>query len=307
MARSRAALLGLLLPAALIAGCEDCSKGGSSGGDGASAPEAAAASASGAVSDDGGVLNVTPLPAASVAAMVNPEKLPPYAGPTGSVEGTIKVTGDPSPPMQADFSRCPAAALTYGAKFREGPDRTLADAVVVVTGYRGFYVPEKNEAKETVIEDCAYKARTVTMTFGQRLEVKNVSNDFWTPVLEPGLNMVLMMATPKGDPSKIYPKKPGHYLLLDRDRKYSVVDVYAFLHPLHAATDAYGHYRIDGIPVGKLTVSTTHPQVDDTAEKLIDIQAGVVTKVDFVLKNVNRDAGPPSDAGPDAPYHPTLR
>lgn len=297
-------LVALLVPAALLAGCEDCGKGGSAAADAAAPPSSAAATASAA--EDASVLNVTPLPAASVAAMVNPEKLPAYSGPTGSVEGTITVKGDPSPPMPADFSRCQAASLTYGKKFREGPDRTLADAVVVVTGYRGFYIPEKSEAKETVIEDCAYKARTVTMTFGQRLEVKNVSNDFWTPVLEPGTNMVLMMATPKGDPSKIYPKKPGHYLLLDRDRKYSVVDVYAFLHPLHAATDTYGHYRIDGIPVGKLTVSTTHPQIDDTAERLIDIQAGVVTKVDFVLENVNRDAGP-KDAGPDAPFHPTLR
>jgi len=148
------------------------------------------------------------------------------------------------------------------------------------------------------------------MTFGQRIEVKNLSRDFWTPVLEPGTNMVLMMAPPNGgDPAKIYPKKPGHYVLLDRDRKYAVVDVYTFLHPLHASTDTAGHFRIDGLPVGKLKLSTMHPQIaESTAEQEITVEAGVVQKVDLVLKNVNRDAGA-ADAGPasDAGYRPPVR
>jgi hypothetical protein len=248
--------------------------------------------------------------------MVNPEKLPPYAGPTGSIEGTISVTGDPALPLERDFGRCPDGEKIYGRAFREGPKvgdkgaRALADAVVVVTGYHGFFIPEKHEAKELRIEGCGYTTRTATMTFGQRIEVKNLSRDFWTPVLEPGTNMVLMMAPPNGgDPAKIYPKKPGHYLLLDRDRKYAVVDVYTFLHPLHASTDTAGHFRIDGLPVGKLKLSTMHPQIaDSTAEQEITVEAGVVQKVDLTLKNVNRDAGAPVDAGaPDAPYRPPVR
>ena len=260
-------------------------------------------------------MNVSPVPTAAVADMVNPDKLPPYAGPTGSVEGTISVVGDPAPVVAGDFTRCPDASSTWGHAFREGPPngatgargpRAVGDAIVVVTGYRGFFVPEKQEAKEIRIDGCAYTTRTATMTFGQRLEVKNVSKDFWTPVLEPGTNMVLMMATPNGDPAKLYPKKPGHYLLLDRDRKYVVVDVYAFLHPLHASTDVVGHYRIDGLPVGKVTVSTTHPQIDANAETQLTVEAGVVHKVDLVLRNVNKDAGPPADLKDAGAAHPTI-
>lgn len=289
---------------AALAGCEDCSKGGGAAGDAAVAVDAAAG--------DGGVMNVTPVPTAAVMDLVNPEKLPPYAGPTGSVEGTVSVVGDPPPVVAGDFSKCPDAERTWGHAFREGPPigekgspermaaggaRALADAIVVVTGYRGFFLPEKQEAKEVRIEGCAYTTRTATMTFGQRIEVKNLSKDFWTPVLEPGTNMVLMMATPHGDPAKIYPKKPGHYLLTDRDRKYAVVDVYAFLHPLHTSTDVVGHYRIDGLPVGKVKISTTHPQIDANAETELTVQEGIVQKVDLVLKNVNKDAGAPLDAG----------
>ena len=170
--------------------------------------------------------------------------------------------------------------------------------MVVITGYKGFYVPETQEAKEIRIEGCGFTTRTLTMTFGERLEVKNLSKDFWTPVLEPGPNLVLMMATPGGDPAKIYPKKPGHYVLSDRDRKYAKVDVYAFLHPLHTASSPTGFYRIDGVPVGKLRVSTTHSQIDSNAEADVTITAGVVHKVDLVLKNVNKEAGasPPVDA-----------
>ncbi|HSO40944.1 MAG TPA: hypothetical protein VLT33_50805 [Labilithrix sp.] len=305
----RGVVVATLLSAATGAGCADCSKGG-----GEPAPDAANAAATmDAEAREAGVINVTPVPTAAVMDMLNPEKLPPYAGPTGSVEGTITVTGDHPFPATGDFSKCLDAEKAWGRAFREGPPvgdkgaRALADAVVVVTGYHGFFVPEKAEAKEVRIEGCAYTSLTATMTFGQRIEVKNLSTTFWTPMLEPGANLVMMMATPNGDPAKIYPKKPGHYLLMDRDRKYAVVDVYTFLHPLHASTDLLGHYRIDGLPVGKLTVSTMHPRIGTTAESELVVQAGVVAKVDLNLKNVNKDAGAPLEAGADSGvFHPVL-
>ncbi|MDB4944105.1 MAG: hypothetical protein JWP97_3639 [Labilithrix sp.] len=261
---------------------------------------------------DAGVLNVTPLPAASIAQMVNPEGLPAYRGPTGSIEGTITVTGEPPADVPGPFGTCNGAARIYGKTFREGPmpgapskdrPRPLADAVVVVTGYAGYFVPEKREAATARIEGCGYTARTVTMTFGQRLEVKNVSREFWTPELEPAMGGVLMMAPPSGDPTKIYPKKPGHYLLVDHDRKYVKVDLYTFLHPLHAVTDAWGHYRIDGLPVGaKLKVSTMHPHIEGAAAGAdITVEADVVKTVDLALKNASKGGGAPAPSAAPTP------
>ena len=313
--------LAALTSTALLAGCEDCNKGGSAGGNAGDAATTTDEGGSGrplpvrspentSTRPDGGTLNATPVPTASVAAMVNPDKLPEYRGPTGSIEGTITVTGDPAPVTSADFSRCPDAQKTWGHAFREGPPgpngaRPLGDAIVVVTGYKGYYLPETQEAKEVRIEGCATTTRTLTLTYGQRIEVKNLSKDFWTPMLEPGPNIVLMMATPNGDPAKIYPRKPGHFLLSDRDRKYAVIDVYAFLHPLHAASSVTGFYRIDGVPVGKLKVSSTHAHIESNAEADVTVAAGVVHKVDLVLKNVNVEAGAPS--APDAAAAPPLR
>ncbi len=284
----------------LLAGCDACEKQNavSRSEDATSAPEADVGIR------DGGVVNTLPLPTASVTRLLNPDGLPAYTGPTGSVEGTVRVVGDRAPPIASDFSRCPEAARTWGRAFREGTDagaRTLADAIVVVTGYRGFFLPEARDAREVRIDGCAYTTRTATMTFGQALDVRNVSKDFWTPVLEPGKNMVLRMATPNGDPVRLYPKEPGHYLLLDRDRKYAVVDVYAFLHPLHTATDTSGHYRIDGLPLGKVKVSATHPRLGTSSESELVVQAGVVSRVDFELSYAEPDAGASVDAGPRRP------
>jgi hypothetical protein len=295
---SAASLLVTLLPLVTLPGCQR-NPGSNTTSSSDAAPSATAVA-------DAEALNVLPIPAASVAKMVNPDGLPAYAGPTGSVEGTITVVGDPAPSVSASFSMCPEAEKSHGHAFREGvpakpgDPRWLADAVVAVTGYGKFFIPEKAEAKTVEIRGCSLTTRTVTMTFGQRLEVKNLTRDFWTPKLEPAQSSVLMMATPGGDPVKLYPKKPGHYRLVDHDRKYAVEDLYAFLHPLHTSTAIGGTYRIDGVPVGKVTVNTSHPQIPDaTASRDVTIREGVVTHVDLTLSYKAPDAGAP--ASDDAP------
>lgn len=263
---------------------------------------------------DAAPINVTTLPIASVQRVVNPDKLPAYTGPTGSVEGTIRVDGVPAASLglsPASFAQCPAGEAFYSKAFREGtpatPDgpRWLGDAIVVVQGYSGFFVPAKDEATTVTVEGCGFKTRTITMTFGQRLEIKNLTKEYWSPELEPApITSALMMATPGGDPVKLYPKQPGRYHVRDHDRKFAVADVFVLQYPLHAVTDGTGHYRIDGIPVGKRKVNATHPYIPDVAAvKEIEIREGVVTPLDLMLHNKPAPALP--DAGkPDAiaPY-----
>lgn len=285
-----------------LTGCDGCSK-----------PQLSVADAAPVATTvpDAAPINASPIPTASIAKMVNPENLPAYAGPTGSVEGTITVTGDPAAATPADFSRCPDASKTYGHAFREGEPKTpsgprwLADAVVAVTGYSGYYVQEKDEAEEVTINGCSYDRRTVTMTVGQRVEVKNLTKEFWTPKLEPNQSPLTMMATPNGDAVKLYPKQPGHYLLIDHDRKWAVADLYAFRHSLHTSSKLGGNYRIDGVPVGKLTINVMHPKIAGAqASESVEIKDGVVSHVDLQLANTSPpDAGQPVDAGPQPRLH----
>ena len=259
---------------------------------------------------DGGVLNATTVPTAYVQKGVNPNNLPVYNGPTGSVEGIVRKYGPPAPKLglsSATFVGCPSAEAEYGTAFRESePDpsgkRQLFDAVVLVTGYNGFIVPEKDEAELVEIRNCGYTRRTVVMTFGQRLEVKNLTTEFWVPELDPKSPGAMMMATPNGDAVKLYPKQPGRYHLIDHDRKYVIDDLLVVQQPLHAVTDSNGHYRIDGIPVGKMTVSVRHPQIPDSvASSEVDIREGTVAQMDLTMTYAPPT---PRDAGTDSGFVP---
>jgi hypothetical protein len=279
--------LGVSLSAA---GCHETKKG--------AAPEdAAPADSSAAATAPSGPMNATPLPSALIAEGTGANRLPPYSGPTGSVEGTVFVTGDAPPDVPSDFSKCPAAARTYGKLFREGrPNadgaRPLGDALVGVIGYKDFYVPEKREAKLAIIQDCAFTQRTIDLTFGQRLDVENKMDTLFAPSLVGANTPALMVATPHGDAVHLYPHKPGYYRMVDRlDATPPHADVYVLPHPLHAVTDLNGHFRIDGVPLGKLTVFTRLAAIGETGKE-VEILNGVVTRMDLTLTyEPHRDAG----------------
>jgi hypothetical protein len=272
-----------------LAACGDCGKPSGAPKD-ADVPEVYS------IKVPGDAAAAMPMPSANTEAMLNPDNLPVYDGPTGSVEGNVYVTGDPPVPTPADFSRCPEAAAIWGQSFREGAPNAkgqhpLGDAIVAVTGYKGF-VKDKDESRRITIRGCGYEQRTASITLGQHVEVANESKDFWTPVLEPGGNRVMRMVPPKGDPIPLFPKKAGRYMILDRDYRHVVVDLFVFLHPLHTVTNLEGHYRLDGIPVGKVKVGTMHPRFDGETTVDLDVKPGVVNHVDLVLKHVHKDAGP---------------
>lgn len=292
----------LLVPAALLAfgaGCKgspsptpaDDGANGSGGG-----TTMVAASASVAPSSSAAQMGA---PSASVAAFVNPAQLPPYEGPTGSVEGTLTITGDASPNIGADqdFSKCPAAANLSAKLFREGAavagGRALADAIVAVTGYSGYYVPERAPVRRTTIDGCAMSERVIAMTMGQQLEVLNKSKELWAPMIEQAQLPALMVAPPGGDAVKLYPPHPGHFTIADKmGHPWAKADLWVLMQPLHAVTDLDGHYRIDGVPVGALTVSARLTNISQETSKPVTIAAGVVQKVDLTLTySAKGDAG----------------
>ncbi len=284
-----------------------CSRGKGAAPDaGAAAASSGAAAASAApqpAADD------FPIPRESVELVLNPSRLPPYDGPTGSVEGTVYVTGPAAPDVHVDTAKCPAAIDTYGKLFRTGParpdgSRPLADAVVVIVGYAG-YVREREDAKRVTIGPrCAYPARTITMTFGQRLEVASQSTQLFIPVIEQdGLTAMNRVAPPleKGDPVKLYPRKAAYFTLTDNMEPFVHEDLYVFRHPLHAVTDLDGHYRIDGIPVGNAKVGAHSPGAAADAQAPVEVADGIVQRVDLTVTYAPK---PPKrvDAGRPEPW-----
>ena len=71
--------------------------------------------------------------------------------------------------------------------------------MVAVTGYEG-YIPADGDVYPISIRGCAYDRRTLVLTYGQRIEVKNreVKQSF-LPLLDGSSMPAQLIAMPKGD------------------------------------------------------------------------------------------------------------
>ena len=288
-----------LASAAAVAALLGCGHREPSNAESSPASSALAASAEAAAPSASAQETSSPIPKAVIEAVLNPNHLPAYSGPTGSVEGTVYVTGPQSPDVRVDTAQCPAAMDMYGKQFREGTPaspsgpRPVADAVVMVVGYSGYYLPEPKPSKLIKISpNCAYPSRSITLTFGQRLDVANQSKIPFAPTIEGDPSPAVMMTAPSeaGDPIRLYPRRPGHSAMGDLLQPFVHEDLYILRQPLHTTSALDGHYRLDGLPLGKLEVRVQHAGVGSEAAASVDVVAGVVQKVDLTLQYVPRSA-----------------
>jgi hypothetical protein len=248
------------------------------------------------------------IPPASIEAVVNPMHLPTYAGPTGTLEGTVWVRGPAAPLTPGlDVHSCPAALDTYGHLFREGPARAdgarpLADAIVVVTGYSGFYLPDHREAELVSIgRRCGYPRRAIAVTFGVPIRIANESRIPFAPYLEGAPVFAVNIAAPEqhGPPITLLPFRADHYALRDQLQPFVSGDVYVLRQPLHAVSDDGGRFRIEGVPAQKLQVAAQSSVFAGADLKAVDVPAGRVADVELVLTYAPVDAG--TTRPPEAP------
>lgn len=254
----------------------------------ASAPAASAAAAASASAAPVDVVVGVPYPADKIARVVNPRNEPRYTGPTGTLRGTIRIKGDPPPDVAVKLPRgkCRGeAAATHGKLFRVGQGGALADALVAVTGYRG-YVPPREEAVKLTISGCSFARRTVAATYGQRIEVSNLDKiESYMPFLQGAPVKAILVAIPGGDSVKLYPHEPGHYLIRDQlPNQHLTADVYALKFSTHDISGLDGKYEITGIPVGPVAVNAMLPATAKPAkEERIEIKEGDNNTVDLTI------------------------
>lgn len=242
-----------------------------------------------------------PLPAASVENVINPNHRPAFSGPTGSVQGVIRLKGDEAPEEQFKYSApCTGAAATYGKLFREGPGRVAPDVLVAASEYDG-YVPATEPAVKVTVKDCAYDRRTYVLTFGQRIEVANEdTGQSYLPFLAGTTSPAHMVLPPKGQgsPIKLYPLDIGRFLMVDEmNRPWMKADIYVLKYSTTTISGLDGKYRIDRLPVGKVKVSAMLPAADLTRTVEATVQEGQAATVDFVLE-YKRPAPAPSASAP---------
>jgi hypothetical protein len=237
------------------------------------------------VVDAGPLASGIPVPLSKVQGEINRDGRAPYSGPSGAVEGTVRVSGDAAPDTQLDIPKaCADAVAMYKKLFREGPGRTVADALVGVTEYDGF-IPAKTDVVPVAIHGCAFDRRTIALTYGQRIEVKN--DDPSEPYLPDLLGAKLpakLLALPRGDAVRLYPLEVGQYLLAElMGKSWMKADVYVVRFSTHAVTGLDGRYRVEGLPAGDVKVSAFLPEIGKTVNHQVVVKAGATTKVDFVL------------------------
>lgn len=224
---------------------------------------------------------------AKVSQVVNPKEQKAYDGPTATVRGVVKATGDASvdrPELVAKIGpECAQAKPFFAPALREGPGRTLADALVTVTGYDG-YVPPAAEKVKVEAEGCTFGTRTIALTFGQKLEITSKDKYSYVPDLIGQKMASQLVATPFGKGSaEIYPAEPGGYLLIDNLRLYSAAELLVLKYATHDVTRLDGRFEIARIPPGKVTVSAFLPATGATSEKQVELKAGQVLDLEFEL------------------------
>lgn len=232
-------------------------------------------------------LLATPVPQADIDKVINPKGLTPYAGPTGTISGVVKVTGD-APVEHADVLRAiapdcgPFASATYGKTPREGADRTAADVLVAVTGYDAF-VPAKGAERVVRGSGCAWEARTIALMFGQTLRIGAGDNRAYVPDLLGQRMPAQLFAMPGAEPVSLPPRKPGRFTLVDSMRLYSKADVFVVPYPTFAVTGTDGKFEISGVPVGKVKVNALLPATMAVAEQEVTVKAGETVELAFSL------------------------
>jgi hypothetical protein len=278
---------------ALLSGCQEASEKGTSapaagaGGTGAGGASAAAAGAAGQPSLEEVAELARQQQAEAVAKATNPTGLPRYSGPVGSVRGRVLLTGDPAPiqPEQSaelPVQGCPRAQQLYTKLFRQGPDGSLADALVTVTEYKGFLAPE-GDAVRVRAEGCAWSSRTIALTFGQRLEVENMDSQPYIPSLLGAPTPALRIAMPHGPTVPLFFPRPGHFALLETTRDYMRAEVFVLPFPTARVTELDGRFSFDALPVGDARVTAYLPAIGKTVDQRVMIEAGKTLDLTLTL------------------------
>ncbi len=209
--------------------------------------------------------------------VVNSGKLPVYDGPFATLRGTVTVSGDEAP-LQEDVlkgipAECTRARVVYERLFREGMKRSAPDALVSAIGYE-VYVPVAEDTVTVEARGCAWQARTVALTFGQRLEVVSRDERNYLPMLIGNRDPASFVAIANGKPISIFPKSPGRYLLSEGTRPYMSSEVFVLKYPTVTVSGLDGKFTLNRVPPGKLTITAFLPALLQKVDTVLEVRAG---------------------------------
>lgn len=229
-----------------------------------------------------------PMSDEAIQAIVNKSKATEYTGPTGAVEGTIFVKGDP--PIDREFVKLPAgcedAPKIHAPIYRAGAKHELADTLVAAIGYAGFVRPSRQD-KVVTIKNCSIEPTVIDLSLGQRLMVGNDDKMPYMPQLPGKAPPVRRLSLQGQSPVPMFLTYPGAYgmtWLAGALPGSDVPSVLVFVLPnaIHTVTQLDGKFRLTGIPVGKVRITASHFGMDE-AFKDLEVKADAETKLELTL------------------------
>ncbi len=172
----------------------------------------------------------------------------------------------------------------HGAPLRVAEGGWLIDALVAVTEYEGF-VPAASDTVKLVGKDCHWGRQTLSMTYGQRLEVRSGDHRTYIPELIPSRLKVVFVAAPARDAVRLTPEKPQSYRLRDGAHPYAELALFVLPYSTHTVTGADGRFEIGRLPPGKAKVSALLPPTMEAVTEEVTVVAGETVTVELVIEH----------------------
>jgi hypothetical protein len=263
----------------------------------------------------GGKDTQPPVGAGGAPAKSEPEKAAPPApvATTAIVEGSVRLAGGtelPSYPSERMEKKvlehtqhaalpetCTPPQTTDRQPVQVTPDGLLTNVVVAASNFSKQ--PQRAPlTHDVLIDDCRLKPAVVVAMKGDTLRVRNALNYPFMPTY--GQTPVVRTLI-KGQTYEVKLDQPGVApLLCGFTAPCGRSDVVVLLHPVHAATDAQGKFKIENFPAGEtLKLSAWHPLFKESA---IDVRAepGEVKRVELMLTPLPSAATPTEEEQPGA-------
>lgn len=237
-----------------------------------------------------------PMSDEEIARVVNPSNATDWTGPTGAIEGVVRVHGDP--PAMRSFMKlpdgCEDAPAVHGPHYRAGAKGELADALVAVIKVAGYVRPSR-EDKVVTIQRCAMDPTVIDLSLGQRLMIANADKMPYMPQL-PGKVSVHRLALKDQSPVPLNLTQPGAFGLTWLAGALPGTDVptaTVFVIPsaLHMVTGIDGKFRITGVPAGKARVTVSHLFMGEVSKE-IDVKPGSSQSIELTMTYKAPSAAP---------------
>lgn len=231
----------------------------------------------------------SPAPAVVDAGAARVRTPAPPSGPTGAVEGVVRLTGVVPPPepiaIDADVGRmrgCPESARGYYANpygiTAAGP---LPLAMVTVDAPRAGGAPPPRRRYAT-FNDCSIEPRFLAMHLDDTL-VLHASTDARHLTKVDGMGATIaQMLMPNEDQEKTL-QRPGRYILHSvLFPNWMQTPLIAVRNPFYDQANREGRYRIANVPAGTYTMHAWFPGLQDVSAS-VTITAGATAQMDFAL------------------------